>query len=50
MDENNNMVGGARITVENLKHFTTSADGGDYWRLLAPGVYNFTVESVGLVI
>lgn len=47
MDENNNMLGGAKISVENLKHSITSADGGDFWRLLSAGTYNITIEFTG---
>ncbi|ODN04202.1 Carboxypeptidase D [Orchesella cincta] len=42
MDENSNMLGGAQIIVEGIKHPVTVADDGDFWRLLAPGDYNVT--------
>lgn len=46
-DENNNLLGGAKITVEGVKHIITVADDGDYWRLLAPGDYNVTAHYNG---
>ncbi|CAL8120113.1 unnamed protein product [Orchesella dallaii] len=42
MDENSNLLGGAKILVEGIKHPITVADDGDFWRLLAPGEYNVT--------
>lgn len=46
-DENNNLLGGAKITVEGINHNVTSADDGDYWRILAPGNYNITAHYSG---
>lgn len=46
-DENANLVGGAKITVEGVDHPIYSAAGGDFWRLLVPGMYNITAYSNG---
>jgi len=47
MDGNNNYLGGAKITVDSIKHEIHAGDEGDYWRLLVPGEYLITANAVG---
>lgn len=37
----------ADIIVEGVQHITKSANDGDYWRILLPGVYNLTISARG---
>jgi carboxypeptidase D len=39
---------GASIIVGGIKHPIQVWKTGEYWRLLVPGTYNFTVEAPGL--
>ena len=43
-DEEGHAVEGANISVHGIAHNITSYVYGDYWRLLAPGVYNISVH------
>ncbi|KAJ3585447.1 hypothetical protein NHX12_014166 [Muraenolepis orangiensis] len=38
-DEEGQGLRGARVSVRGLRHDVTTAEQGDYWRLLAPGVH-----------
>ncbi|CAG7717005.1 unnamed protein product [Allacma fusca] len=49
LDENRNLLGHSKITVENINHPVFAASGGDFWRLLIPGSYNITAHSNGYV-
>ncbi|CAD5120372.1 DgyrCDS8944 [Dimorphilus gyrociliatus] len=40
-------IGGATINVTSIRHIIKSAEGGDYWRLLAPGNYEVEVSTIG---
>lgn len=37
----------AEVVVEGNKHSVTTANDGDYWRLLLPGAYNITFTARG---
>jgi len=46
-DENNNLISGAEIKVDSIKHVVHSEADGDYWRLLAPGTYTVSISATG---
>ncbi|XP_053524562.1 carboxypeptidase N catalytic chain isoform X3 [Artibeus jamaicensis] len=47
LDENNNNVPEAVISVHGINHDVTSSDQGDYFRLLLPGTYTVTASAPG---
>lgn len=47
LDENNNPLPQAVISVGGINHDVTSGDHGDYFRLLLPGTYIVTVSAPG---
>ncbi|CAL8327252.1 unnamed protein product [Lota lota] len=46
-DEGGNGIKGARVSVRGVRHDVTTAEQGDYWRLLAPGVHILTAVAPG---
>ncbi|XP_029310714.1 LOW QUALITY PROTEIN: carboxypeptidase Z-like [Cottoperca gobio] len=46
-DEEGNAVKGARISVIGIRHDVTTAENGDYWRLLTPGVHIVIASAPG---
>ncbi|KAJ4948816.1 hypothetical protein JOQ06_020339 [Pogonophryne albipinna] len=46
-DEDGNTVKGAQISVRGIRHDVTTAENGDYWRLLTPGVHIVTASAPG---
>lgn len=44
-----NGIRGALIKIKSIGHAVKSAEGGDYWRLLAPGEYTVEVSASGYV-
>ncbi|KAM9060992.1 carboxypeptidase N catalytic chain [Sarcophilus harrisii] len=47
LDENNNGIAGAVISIAGIAHDVTSGKQGDYFRLLLPGTYTVTVTAPG---
>ncbi|XP_045921763.1 carboxypeptidase Z-like isoform X2 [Micropterus dolomieu] len=46
-DEEGNAIKGVRISVRGIRHDVTTAEGGDYWRLLTPGIHIVTASAPG---
>ncbi|XP_035681590.1 carboxypeptidase N catalytic chain-like [Branchiostoma floridae] len=47
--KNGQGIANARIQVNGINHDVLSATGGDYWRLLEPGMYNVTASAAGFI-
>ncbi|XP_004838715.1 carboxypeptidase N catalytic chain isoform X3 [Heterocephalus glaber] len=47
LDDNNNNLTGAVISVSGINHDVTSGEHGDYFRLLLPGTYSVTATAPG---
>ncbi|XP_003479838.3 carboxypeptidase N catalytic chain [Cavia porcellus] len=47
LDENNNNLTGAVISVTGINHDVTAGEQGDYFRLLLPGTYTVTATAPG---
>ena len=48
LDSKGEAVSGARIRVEGMGKETSASPRGEYWRLLRPGVYRYSLISVVL--
>ncbi|RXM36299.1 Carboxypeptidase Z [Acipenser ruthenus] len=46
-DESGKAIKGARISVRGIRHDVTTAEDGDYWRILPSGVHIITASAEG---
>lgn len=46
-DEEGNGLKGVRISVRGIRHDVTTAENGDYWRLLTPGIHIVSASAPG---
>uniref|UniRef100_A0A3B3XQN3 Peptidase M14 domain-containing protein n=1 Tax=Poecilia mexicana TaxID=48701 RepID=A0A3B3XQN3_9TELE len=46
-DEEGKGIKGARVSVRGIRHDITTAENGDYWRLLTPGIHIVTASAPG---
>ncbi|KAG1956493.1 carboxypeptidase N catalytic chain [Pimephales promelas] len=46
-DEHGNGIKGATISIRGMRHDITTAEDGDYWRLLNPGLHIVTAAATG---
>ncbi|KAK1175238.1 carboxypeptidase Z-like [Acipenser oxyrinchus oxyrinchus] len=46
-DESGKAIKGARISVRGIRHDVTTAEGGDYWRILPSGLHIITASAEG---
>uniref|UniRef100_A0AAY3ZYM6 FZ domain-containing protein n=1 Tax=Denticeps clupeoides TaxID=299321 RepID=A0AAY3ZYM6_9TELE len=46
-DEDGNGIKGATVSVKGIRHDIITAENGDYWRLLTPGIHILTATAPG---